>query len=111
MLELGSSGSVRGVSSNGHPYRDPLYGPTSQGLLWRPLCARQRAHDRGNDQLACRSAPIPDLKVEATPERIARDKTLIDGFCSARHSKTGRLSSPVASNLTPGRAIEALVRR
>src|SRR6516225_8995148 len=24
MLELGSSGSVRGVSSNGHPYRDQL---------------------------------------------------------------------------------------
>jgi hypothetical protein len=23
MLELSSSGSVRGVSSNGHPYRDP----------------------------------------------------------------------------------------
>ena len=23
MLELGSSGFVRGVSSNGHPYRDP----------------------------------------------------------------------------------------
>src|SRR5262249_51104952 len=23
MLELGSSGSVRGVASNGHPYRDP----------------------------------------------------------------------------------------
>jgi hypothetical protein len=23
MLELGSSGSVRGVSSNGHPYRHP----------------------------------------------------------------------------------------
>ena len=23
MLELGMSGSVRGVSSNGHPYRDP----------------------------------------------------------------------------------------
>ena len=23
MLEVGSSGSVRGVSSNGHPYRDP----------------------------------------------------------------------------------------
>ena len=27
MLELGSSGSVRGVPSNGHPYRDP--GPLS----------------------------------------------------------------------------------
>ena len=25
MLELGSSGSVRGVSSNGHPYRDPRW--------------------------------------------------------------------------------------
>jgi len=24
MLELGSSGSARGVSSNGHPYRDHL---------------------------------------------------------------------------------------
>ena len=29
MLELGSSGSVRGVSSNGHPYRDPP--PNSAG--------------------------------------------------------------------------------
>ena len=27
MLELSSSGSVRGVPSNGHPYRDP--GPTA----------------------------------------------------------------------------------
>jgi hypothetical protein len=27
MLELGSSGSVRGVSSNGHPYRDPGSNP------------------------------------------------------------------------------------
>ena len=25
MLELGSSGSMRGVSSNGHPYRDPRW--------------------------------------------------------------------------------------
>src|SRR6516162_9224576 len=25
MLELGSSGSARGVSSNGHPYRDPRW--------------------------------------------------------------------------------------
>jgi len=35
MLELGSSGSVRGVSSNGHPYRDP--GPKAVG----------RCHARG----------------------------------------------------------------
>jgi hypothetical protein len=34
MLELSSSGSVRGVSSNGHPYRDPrstAAGPVSCG--------------------------------------------------------------------------------
>src|SRR6516225_612147 len=30
MLELGSSGAVRGMSSNGHPYRDP--GSRSEGL-------------------------------------------------------------------------------
>jgi mono/diheme cytochrome c family protein len=62
-----------------------------------------------------RSAPVPDLKVEATPERIARGKALVDGFCSACHSKTGTLTggldigehfpipvgSFVASNLTP----------
>src|SRR4029077_11507321 len=62
-----------------------------------------------------RSAPIPDLKVEATPDRIARGMALVDGFCSARHSTTGRLTggldigepfpisvgSFVSSNLTP----------
>ena len=62
-----------------------------------------------------RSAPIPDLEVEAAPERIARGKALVDGFCSACHSKTGTLTggldigehfpipvgSFVASNLTP----------
>ena len=62
-----------------------------------------------------RSAPVPDLKVEATPERIARGKTVVDGFCSACHSSTGTLTggldagkhfpvsvgSFVSSNLTP----------
>ena len=62
-----------------------------------------------------RSAPIPDLKVEATPDRIARGMALVDGFCSACHSTTGRLTggldigehfpisvgSFVSSNLTP----------
>jgi hypothetical protein len=33
MLESGSSGSVRGVPSNGHPYRDP--GPSAD-LQVRP---------------------------------------------------------------------------
>jgi len=62
-----------------------------------------------------RSAPVPDLKVEATPEQIARGKALADGFCSGCHSKTGTLTggadighdipipvgSFVSSNLTP----------
>ena len=62
-----------------------------------------------------RSAPVPDLKVEATPEQIARGKALVDGFCGACHSKTGTLSggfdigedfpirvgSFIPSNLTP----------
>src|SRR5258707_9861381 len=39
-----------------------------------------------------RRAPVPDLKVEATPERIARGKALVDGFCSACHSTTGTLT-------------------
>ena len=85
--------------------------PTSQRHLWRPSASVSALTIAGMINQHARSAPIPDFKVEATPERIARDKTLIDGFCSARHSKTGRLSSPVASNLTPGRAIKALVRR
>src|SRR6202023_1016123 len=62
-----------------------------------------------------RRAPVPDLKVEATPERIARGKALVDGFCSACHSRAGTLTggldigddfpipigSLVSSNLTP----------
>jgi mono/diheme cytochrome c family protein len=62
-----------------------------------------------------RNAPVPDLAVAATPERIARGKALVDGFCSACHSATGTLTggfdlgkhlsiqvgSFVSSNLTP----------
>ena len=69
----------------------------------------------GTVKLHARSAPVPDLEVEATPERIARGKALVDGFCSACHSRTGTLTggldigehfplhigSFVSSNLTP----------
>jgi mono/diheme cytochrome c family protein len=62
-----------------------------------------------------RSAPVLDLKVAGTPERIARGRAISDGFCSACHSKTGTLTgglnlgedfpipigSFVSSNLTP----------
>ena len=45
MLELGSSGSVRGVLSNEHPYRHPRsIWPVSQAVAERPLfaCAVRR---------------------------------------------------------------------
>jgi mono/diheme cytochrome c family protein len=62
-----------------------------------------------------RSAPVPDLEVEASAERIARGKAVVDGFCSGCHSRTGtltggldigehfplRVGSFVSSNLTP----------
>ena len=35
MLELGSSGSVRGVSSNGHPYCDPGPKAAARAVPWR----------------------------------------------------------------------------
>jgi hypothetical protein len=38
MLELGSSGSVRGVSSNGHPYRDRS---SDDAALCRSISFRQ----------------------------------------------------------------------
>ena len=62
-----------------------------------------------------RRAPVSTLRVEATPERIARGRGLSDGFCGACHSKTGTLTggrdmgedfpipvgSFISSNLTP----------
>jgi hypothetical protein len=42
MLESGLSGSVRGVPSNGHPYRDPGSFATESGKLQvrpLPLCS------------------------------------------------------------------------
>lgn len=67
-----------------------------------------------------RSAPVPDLKVEATPERIARGRAVADGFCAGCHSKSGVLSgggdvgkdlplpigSFVPANLTPAGALK-----
>jgi len=68
-----------------------------------------------------RSAPVPDLKVEATPVRIARGKAVADGFCSACHSSSGTLTggldigehfpmpvgSFVSANLTPAGRLRA----
>jgi mono/diheme cytochrome c family protein len=62
-----------------------------------------------------RSAPVPDLKVAGTFERIQRGQAIADSFCGACHSQTGPLTggvdigdhfpipvgSFVSSNLTP----------
>jgi mono/diheme cytochrome c family protein len=64
-----------------------------------------------------RSAPLLELKVEPTPERIARGKAVTDSFCSACHTPTLtggsdvakhlpiKIGSFVAANLTPGGAL------
>jgi hypothetical protein len=47
MLESGSSGSVRGVPSNGHPYRDPGPIPESSTNRYRMnVIGRNRPHAR-----------------------------------------------------------------
>ena len=66
MLELGSSGSVRGVSSNGHPYRDP-----------RALAPLGKASNRGVRTCAplariCFSARF-DPGMQKTRTQSARD--------------------------------------
>ncbi|MDA9399584.1 MULTISPECIES: c-type cytochrome [Bradyrhizobium] len=67
-----------------------------------------------------RSAPVPDLEVEATPERIARGRAVADSFCAGCHSSSGVLSgggdvgrdlplpigSFVPANLTPAGALK-----
>jgi mono/diheme cytochrome c family protein len=67
-----------------------------------------------------RRAPAVNLAVAVTPERIARGKALVDGFCSACHSQTGLLTGGVdigkhfpvpvgsflSSNLTPAGSLQ-----
>jgi mono/diheme cytochrome c family protein len=66
-------------------------------------------------KLQARHAPLPDIKVAMTSERIHHGQTIVSGFCGACHSNTGTLTggrdigehfpAPVgrliAANLTP----------
>ncbi len=66
-------------------------------------------------KLNARTAPVPALKVAATPGQIQRGRAIADSFCGACHSRTGtltagvdigehfpiRVGSFVSSNLTP----------
>jgi mono/diheme cytochrome c family protein len=67
-----------------------------------------------------RHAPVPDLKAEVTPERIARGKAITDSFCSGCHTRTAPLTggveigehfpipvgSFITSNLTPAGSLK-----
>jgi hypothetical protein len=67
-----------------------------------------------------RHAPVPDIKAEMTPERIARGKAVADSFCDGCHTKTAPLTggveigehfpipvgSFVTSNLTPAGSLK-----
>jgi len=61
MLESGLSGSVRGVPSNGHPYRDPRSSspvrPCQERVCSSPHCCR----DARVLALPALAAPIPRI--------------------------------------------------
>jgi hypothetical protein len=62
-----------------------------------------------------RRAPVPDVRVEATPQQITRGKALADSFCGACHSKTGTTcatGTQTIASLIPivGRCLRALRR-
>ena len=85
------------------------------GALVAPLFGVGALTAAGIVKQHARSAPIPGLEVEATPERIARGRAISNGFCAGCHSKSGVLSgggdvgknlplpigSFVPANLTP----------
>src|SRR5258708_7279714 len=66
-------------------------------------------------KMHARSAPVPDIKVAGTPQRIQRGHAIAESFCGACHSQTAPLAggfdvgedfpipigSFVSSNLTP----------
>jgi hypothetical protein len=84
-------------------------------LLTIPVTSVSALTIVGMTKQHARRAPVPDLRVEATPERIVRGKALADNFCGGCHSKTGTLTgggdmsedllvpigSFVPANLTP----------
>jgi len=47
----------------------------------------------GVDRLQARRAPVPNLKVVATPEQIHRGKAIASAFCDGCHSSTGTLTA------------------
>jgi cytochrome c553 len=76
---------------------------------------------RGLTRFYDRQAPVPDLRVESTPARIARGQEIVETFCGGCHARDGVLIGGrdigkdlplpigrlVAPNLTPAGALAA----
>ena len=90
-------------------------GAATASVLVVVLCLISGIAVAGLYKMQLRTAPVPDLKVEATSEQIRRGEAITESFCGACHSRTGtltggvdigkdlspRLGSFVSSNLTP----------
>src|SRR6516164_7154261 len=61
-------------------------------LLTIPVSSGSALAIVGMVKQQARRASVPDVRVEATPQRVARGKALADSFCGACHSKTGTLT-------------------
>jgi hypothetical protein len=68
MLESGLSGSVRGVPSNGHPYRDPgpKVAPRSVARMEPPGC-EQSPHSTMSFTCFARATHAPIRKARSVP--------------------------------------------
>jgi hypothetical protein len=90
-------------------------GAATASVLVVVLCLISGIAVAGLYKMQLRTAPVPDLKVEATSEQLRRGEAITESFCGACHSRTGtltggvdigkdlspRLGSFVSSNLTP----------
>jgi hypothetical protein len=75
MLESGLSGSVRGVPSDGHPYRDPGSNP-----LWRAFCGRNGDVIGGPTKRACLQLVTKMVSQKFTPKSAKHAKPANDPY-------------------------------
>jgi mono/diheme cytochrome c family protein len=90
-------------------------GAATASVLAVVLCLISGIAVAGLYKMNLRTAPVPDLRVEASSEQIRRGDAITESFCGACHSRTGtltggvdigkdlspRLGSFISSNLTP----------
>ena len=95
MLELSPSGSVRGVSSNGHPYRDPR----ASSPIHRVVSHRLQSADSGRSFGLQQSAGLDPVWTFGRGEnrRVVR--------CHDAHRFCGGLNPPNSRSTSPANAI------